>query len=51
MIEAMSEPAKVKLEAFNEEQTDWYGTCRKCGGAIRGSLKDIREHKCGSKAQ
>jgi len=47
----MSEEAKIKLEAFNEQQTDWYGTCPKCGASVRGSLKDIREHKCGPKTK
>lgn len=37
---------KVALQAFNEKQNDWYGTCRKCHKMLKGTLKELTEHKC-----
>ncbi len=42
-----SEKAAEELAAFNNAQTDWYGTCRKCGVELKGSLKTLKEHVCG----
>lgn len=46
----MSEDKKVQLVAFNEKADDWYGTCRKCGEKVRGTLAKMREHICDAKA-
>lgn len=41
-----------KLRDFNEAQTDWYATCRKCGTRLEGTLADIRKGcTCGKQGQ
>lgn len=45
-LRLMSQEARDKLNKYNEAQTDWKGTCRKCGKVVTGSLKDLREHVC-----
>lgn len=35
------------MEKFNEEQTDWTAMCPRCKVQLKGTLQQIREHKCG----
>lgn len=42
----MSTEAKQKLAEFNAAQSDWYGVCRKCGASLRGTIKELKAHKC-----
>lgn len=36
----------AKLDAFNEQATDWYATCPKCKHELRGTLAEIKAHSC-----
>lgn len=36
------------LKAWNEQQSDWWGVCRKCGAHLTGTPKQLRGHVCGS---
>ena len=42
----MDEDAKAKLDAFNAEQADWYGKCRKCGAELKGTIAVLKSHRC-----
>ena len=42
----MGEDVQERLTMANEAATDWRGTCRKCGETLKGSLADMRGHKC-----
>ncbi len=42
----MSQEAKEKLAKFNAEQNDWYAVCKRCGLKLRGTIKQLIEHKC-----
>jgi hypothetical protein len=37
---------RERLNAHNAEQI-WYGTCRKCGAALKGRPDELKEHRCG----
>lgn len=45
-----SEEMKAKLEAFDKISI-WYGKCRKCQAALRGTIQDLRMHTCGETSQ
>ncbi len=51
MAQKMSAEAKEKLARFNAQQKDWYGTCRRCGAKLRGSMKELQEHRCYGEAE
>lgn len=42
----LSKDAREALVEFNVVQTDWYGTCRRCGKRLTGTIQQIREHIC-----
>ncbi len=42
----MTDEGKERLEAFNAEQSDWYGQCPHCGVYWAGKLSDARTHVC-----
>lgn len=44
--EAKAEENRKALEKANAEAADWRATCKKCGAALRGSLTQLRAHKC-----
>lgn len=46
-MKTMSEPVRAALNAENEKFTDWAASCRLCGAALRGTIKELKEHKCG----
>ena len=40
------EEAQKRLSDFNKEQRDWYGVCRKCKQAIKGTMDVLQGHEC-----
>lgn len=42
-----SPETKDRIAEFNKTAKDWYGTCRKCGMELRGTLDEIRKCSCG----
>lgn len=42
----MSQENREELSKFNEQQTDWFTTCRKCGTHREGSIADLKK-PCG----
>lgn len=44
----MTAEAAETIQKFNEQQTDWYTTCRKCKADLRGTLAQLKAHSCGT---
>lgn len=44
----MQEDHAKRLAEFNAKQTDWFTTCPLCKRDLRGSIAQLKEHKCGS---
>lgn len=42
----MSEQARKKLNEFNEAQADWFTQCPVCHAELKGTLAELRGHKC-----
>lgn len=42
----MTKEAKERLEDFNAEMSDWYGTCPRCGAYWQGRLLGALAHVC-----
>jgi hypothetical protein len=45
-MKTMSAAALAALKEFNETAI-WHSKCRKCGEAVKGTLAQLKEHKCG----
>lgn len=42
---------EIAVKKFNEEQTNWTATCRKCKVELSGTLAEIRGHVCGKESK
>lgn len=43
----MSPEARARLDAHNAAQDDWRGQCQRCLRMLKGTLDQIRAHRCG----
>lgn len=34
------------VKKINEDSTEWYSTCPKCGVSVKGTLLQMRSHVC-----
>lgn len=34
------------VKAFNEKVEDWRGTCRYCREMLKGTIEDLKKHRC-----
>lgn len=46
----MSDEARDTLNKLNESFNDWAATCPKCKANLKGTLKELREHSCGTQS-
>lgn len=37
---------EAAFKKATDEATDWRATCKKCGAVLKGSLAQLRAHKC-----
>ena len=44
----MSPQRKEKLASTFEAQDDWMAFCRQCGKQLKGTLQQLKDHKCGT---
>jgi len=42
-----SPEARARMEQANAEAADWRATCRHCKQTLKGTLAEVREHRCG----
>lgn len=47
-VRGASPEHRERLAEFYAKQNDWRGRCRKCGATLEGTLKEMREHVCGT---
>ena len=45
--EASAQPSPGQVEDFKETLQQWRAVCRHCKVPLVGTLKSIREHRCG----
>jgi len=42
-----SPEARARMEQANAEASDWRTVCRRCKEPLKGSLAQLKEHRCG----
>lgn len=42
----MDPQQREQMQAHLEAQEDWTARCRRCGAALKGTPKQLREHDC-----
>lgn len=46
-FDALPAEEKTKaIEAYDETERVWWGICQRCRVKVRGTKRELREHKC-----
>ena len=46
MTEEEAKAQEKAIQKANDEASDWRATCKKCRAQLKGSLAELRAHKC-----